>query len=148
MLNFETGDVLKAVESGVVLAHVCNNKGGWGKGFTGVLSRWDSGPEKLYRLRTTVKGLGLVSFAPVAEGAFVANMVAQDGYKTAYNPVPLNYEALKECLKTVNEFCEQSGLRIVAPVFGCSLGGGNRDKVEQIIREFVKVPITVYDFIE
>ena len=30
MLNFETGDVLKAVESGVVLAHVCNNKGGSG----------------------------------------------------------------------------------------------------------------------
>ncbi|GAA1103847.1 hypothetical protein GCM10009642_48010 [Nocardiopsis metallicus] len=83
------------------IAHVCNNRGGWGKPFVLALSgRW-SGPERDYRTwRSGRSGndfaLGAVRLIRVRPGVHVANMVALDGVGHGSGP-PIRYEALATC---------------------------------------------------
>jgi len=87
-----------------IIAHVCNDQGGWGKGFVAALSkRWDA-PEAAYRTWYTDRskndfGLGAVHFVSVEPNLWVANMVAQHGYQATSEGPPIRYEAVRTCLK-------------------------------------------------
>lgn len=150
MIEYRTGDAANPWGDGVlVIAHVCNNKGGWGAGFTGQLSkRWTS-PETAYR--SQVEGgafllrLGDVQAVQVNDLLWVANMVAQDGYRTPANPKPINYEALEDCLTHLgNLFEPKVGFHM--PRIGCGLGGGTWPEVERIINKILpERHVFVYD---
>ena len=61
-----------------VIAHVCNDSGGWGKGFVLAISRRWPEPEAAYRrwARSGEKfGLGMVQLVTVKDHLSVANMV-------------------------------------------------------------------------
>ena len=70
-----------------IIAHICNDLGGWGKGFVVAVSRRWPEPERDYRQwhRDRARndfGLGAVRLVPVLPGLWVANMVAQHGMRT------------------------------------------------------------------
>ena len=113
MIKYVTGDATKPIiEHGIrIIAHVCNDLGGWGSGFVVALSdRWDN-PEKKYRNWHEVMKdqgglkLGDIQLAQVRDEhgkIYVANMIAQHGYATFENPVailnnngPFNIETRK-----------------------------------------------------
>ena len=87
MIIYKAGDLFSDLKPNTLLVHVCNNKGGWGAGFTGALSKWHTQPEKAYR--ATRWESDSVTYIETEDSIWVANMIAQYGYKTKYNPVPL-----------------------------------------------------------
>lgn len=157
-VHYLQGDATKPVDvpgyDNKIIAHICNDLGGWGAGFVLALSKMSKRPENFYRSSYAAKnnaGLGCVQFVPLTEydGITVANMVAQHGYKNKDNPVPLVYEALRECLSKVKKFAIKNNATVHMPKIGCGLAGGDWGKIEQIIIQELcnyGVPVYVYEF--
>jgi O-acetyl-ADP-ribose deacetylase (regulator of RNase III) len=154
--------------SAAIIAHICNDVGGWGKGFvTAISNRWPE-PEREYRQWYAERegndfGLGQIQVVPVEEDLLVANMVAQHGLRPKDGIAPIRYDALEQCLDALGAHAwklsattvEKSGGDSSAPAsvhmprIGCGLAGGEWDQVELLIQRTlirVGVPVTVYDF--
>jgi O-acetyl-ADP-ribose deacetylase (regulator of RNase III) len=133
-----------------VIAHVCNDSGGWGKGFVLAISRRWPEPEAAYRrwARSGEEfGLGMVQLVQVEDQLSVANMVAQHGYVSRANPVAIRYDALAKCLSKLAGQIKQ-GTLIHMPRIGCGLAGGNWDQIEPLIDEHLAkagFDVRVYD---
>jgi hypothetical protein len=84
-ITYVRGDATAPLGKGVkLIAHVCNDIGGWGKGFVLALSnRWPE-PEAAYRRWHRERagndfGLGAAQFVQVDRYVWVANMIGQRG---------------------------------------------------------------------
>lgn len=154
-IRYIQGDAMQPQAKGNrVIAHVCNDLGGWGKGFVMAISkRWPE-PEAAYRVwhRERSKndfGLGAIQLVQVEPYIWVANMVAQRGMKTGSNGPPIRYEAVRACLKTLAIEASRLGVSVHMPRIGCGLAGGRWEQIEPIILEELVsqgVDVTVYDF--
>lgn len=139
----------------MIIPHICNDAGKWGRGFVMALSsRWKE-PEKAYReycCRTDFQ-LGDVQFVQVEEDLWVANMIAQKGIHpdSDGNP-PIRYTALRDALTKVAAWAKDTGVVSVhMPRIGAGLAGGDWTKIEYIIDETLireGIPVTVYDLPE
>jgi O-acetyl-ADP-ribose deacetylase (regulator of RNase III) len=136
-----------------IIAHLCNDVGGWGKGFVVAISnRWKE-PERKYREWFTSKhnfSLGEVQFVPVSADTWVANIIGQRDVKRdkAGNP-PIRYEAVAAGLDRVGEFAKETEASVHMPRIGCGLAGGTWDRIEPLIQTHLSdrgVAVTVYDF--
>lgn len=146
-----TGDATEPVGDGPkIIAHICNDYGGWGRGFVLALSAKDRRPENTYRARIhqNVAPLGdvyMAPFDPTGQGRItvdllVANMVAQHGNSTPETPVAVDYKALWECLCTVGEKASALGSSVHMPRIGTGLGGGDWAVIEDlIVRSLVEI---------
>ena len=134
-------DILPSCTSFIL--HICNNKGGWGRGFTKSLSaKWDQ-PEEQYRLWFKGKadsryqlskfGLGEYQKVWVEDSTFVINMIAQEGYSVKDKPA-INYTALKRCLKQIATEEHSYDPVFHMPAIGTGLAGGSWSKIEPIIQ--------------
>lgn len=136
MIHYVVGNALDGVG---IIAHVCNDIGAWGRGFTaGISARWPQ-PEAEYRVMRC-KNLGSVQFVSVGPSVVVANMIAQHGIGTDRSRI--DYTALRECLQIVAE----QKTPVHMPRIGCGLAGGKWSIVEGIVSEALRdVDVTVYD---
>ena len=137
---YGTGDATVAMHDGVIIAHVCNDIGAWGKGFVLPLSRRYPEAETQYRQwysRETDPpfALGQVQFVEVAPRVWVANMIGQSGIYKRGGVQPIRYEALRECLTHVRSFAHEHRADVQMPRIGCGLAGGDWEKVSKIIEE-------------
>jgi O-acetyl-ADP-ribose deacetylase (regulator of RNase III) len=136
-----------------IIAHVCNDLGGWGKGFVVALSKRWEGPAAAYRAWHRGRsandfGLGAVQLVQVEPDVWVANMVAQHGMKPDSQGPPIRYEAVRSCLKKLAGEARKLGASVHMPRIGCGLAGGRWEEIEPIILdELVSqgVEVTVYD---
>jgi O-acetyl-ADP-ribose deacetylase (regulator of RNase III) len=151
MITYIKGDATSPVgEGNKVIAHICNDIGAWGAGFVMALSRKWSRPEQIYKTFTKVGLiLGDIQLASVEKDITVINMIAQTG--TISRPKdkdlpPIRYEALKECLIKVNQYCIDTNATLHAPRFGAGLAGGDWKTIEAIINSTMSVPVIIYDF--
>lgn len=154
-INYVIGDAIRPpVSTGTrIIAHICNDAGGWGAGFVLALSQRDMRPEHAYHKWSTEPDfqLGNIQMVDYVEpGLYCANMIAQHGFgKTtdgAYIP-PVRYLALVACLRKLQRQAESYVLpvSIHMPRIGCGLGGGTWDQVEPLLNYFIKFPVWVYD---
>lgn len=148
-IEYVVGDATYPIGDGNrLIAHVCNNKGGWGRGFVlAVSARWKE-PERQYRSRfqTGMFGLGLTQIIEVEPQLFVANMIAQKGYGWEGGKPPIQYDHLRGCLRQVARFARENGCSVHAPRIGCGLAGGTWEVVETIIvAELGAIPVYIYD---
>lgn len=144
------GDLFEAIEEArpLLIAHVVNSIGKWGKGFTEPLSRKYPFAETTYR-KWSSRGLSLgkTLIVPVARRIFVAHMCAQDGVYSRNNPVPFNLEALKLALIPVGEFAYATGCPIWMPKIGAGLGRGNWDDIANTIgNELKELDVVVFEY--
>ena len=147
------GDATAPIGSGVkVITHICNDIGGWGKGFVLALSKKWKMPEEAYRQWYKSQEeftLGAVQFVNVENELYVANMIGQQGiYKNTNGLPPIRYEAVRQCLKKVALFAMEQKASIHMPRIGCGLAGGKWELIEQIIKEELidkEIAVTVYD---
>lgn len=154
-ITYLKGDATCPQAKGIkVIAHVCNDLGGWGKGFVLALSaRWKE-PEAEYRAWHAIGrgggfALGAVQFVRVEPYIWVANMIAQRGTKSGSSGPPIRYEAVAECLRHVAAKALELKASVHMPRIGCGLAGGEWAKVEPLIAEHLcarGVAVTVYDF--
>ena len=154
-IKYIKGDATAPQAKGTkIIAHICNNLGGWGKGFVLAISkRWPL-PEKDYREwhRNRAKNdfeLGNIRLIQVEKYIYVANMVAQQGMKTGSNGVPIRYEAVKQCLEKLAIEATQLEASVHMPRIGCGLAGGKWDRIAPLIEATLlenDIATTVYDF--
>jgi O-acetyl-ADP-ribose deacetylase (regulator of RNase III) len=166
-LHYVVGDATEPVGDGPkIIAHICNDAGGWGRGFVLALSaKWPE-PEEAYRYWYKLKQqgwgghgfeLGRVGFSrvsPSPNGICVANMIAQRGIRNPGSPRAVDYTALRKCLGHLGSCCSPnggSGESVHMPRIGIGLGGGSWDAIEPIILEMLVgqgVETFVYDLPE
>lgn len=135
-----------------VITHICNDIGGWGKGFVLALSKkWKIAEEAYRQWYRSQEGfsLGAVQFVKVADDIYVANMIGQQGiYKDSKRLPPIRYEAVRQCLKEVALFATKHEASVHMPRIGCGLAGGKWELIEEIIKEELiakGIAVTVYD---
>ena len=149
------GDATAPQASGnKIIAHVCNDLGGWGKGFVVAISRRWKEPEAAFRKwhrewSGNDFGLGAVQLVQVEPDVWVANMVGQHGIKAGSQGPPIRYEALEQCLAKLADEARRLNASVHMPRIGCGLAGGKWERVEPLIEKTLcenDVPVTVYDF--
>lgn len=149
----------------VIIPHVCNNIGGWGKGFVNALTEtfggflresyvaWHKQDAKKIDIIEEASGfssnhspwefgLGAVQFVDVGHNIVIANMVAQHGlkqfgYTSLTNRPPIRYGALVDCMRKVADlaWAENGNAEIHCPKFGSDLAGGSWSEIEKMIEE-------------
>ncbi|MEV5908594.1 macro domain-containing protein [Streptomyces chartreusis] len=153
-ISYIRGDATVPSVKGVkVIAHVCNDIGGWGKGFVVAISRRWPEPEKSYRAWHRERAsndfaLGAVQFVQVEPYVWVANMVGQRGIRTGSKGVPVRYEAMDDALERLAEKAADLGASVHMPRIGCGLAGGKWSRVEPLITDRLVrrgIAVTVYD---
>lgn len=154
-ITYRTGDATTPVERPAVIAHICNDAGGWGAGFVVALGSRYPAAEMAYRRwahtrmwRDVSFRLGAVQFVDVGAGLTVANMIAQHGYgrDPAGRPA-IRYRALSDCLSTVADVASRRGATVVMPPIGTGLAGGRWGRIVPIITSNVTsngVAVVVY----
>ncbi|AKL67610.1 macro domain-containing protein [Streptomyces sp. Mg1] len=136
-----------------IIAHVCNDIGGWGKGFVlAVSKRWPE-PEAQYREWHRGRsgndfGLGAVQLVRVQPDVWVANMIGQRGTRTGSSGPPIRYDAVERCLATLADHAVELGASVHMPRIGCGLAGGKWSRIEPLITGALcarDVDVTVYE---
>lgn len=153
-INYIKGDATNPTTTGnKIIVHVCNDIGGWGKGFVMAISkRWQQ-PEHQYRLWFKSQegfSLGQVQFVQVEEGLWVANLIGQHKLNKDENGnAPIRYNAILQGLEKVAQFAAEHKASVHMPRIGCGLAGGTWDKIEPLINSSLitkNIQVTVYDF--
>jgi hypothetical protein len=173
MPTYIEGDLFDdAFETPTIIAHVCNDQGRWGSGFVVPLEKRFPDSAACYRawhrgeLTDEQKGKLIYSAdEPFRRGAtqfvivddettsasvLVANMVAQ----TLGGKRPLYYNDLSRCMDQVAGVINQvdpltDPHRIVCPMFGSGLAGGDWNIVERLIEDCWErrgIEVVVYYF--
>lgn len=154
-LRIIKGDATSPQASGPkIIAHICNDLGGWGKGFVVAVSRRWPEPEREYRRWHRDRagndfGLGAVQLVSVRPGTWVANMIGQHGMKQGSAGPPIRYNAVERCLATLAGHAAQLGASVHMPRIGCGLAGGKWELIEPIVARTLSehgIAVTVYDF--
>ncbi|MGN6492963.1 MAG: macro domain-containing protein [Agriterribacter sp.] len=153
-IKYTKGDATSPVSIGnKIIVHVCNDVGGWGKGFvTAISAKWKS-PELAYRKWYQSKQnfeLGEVQLVKVEEDIWVGNLIAQKDIKKAKDGTPpIRYDAIDKALETIASEAIKLNASIHMPRIGCGLAGGKWGKVEPIIVNKLiskSIAVVVYDF--
>lgn len=164
-IAYVTGDATQPQSTGVrFIAHICNNRGGWGRGFVTALSERSPYPEEAYRkwyAEGVYEGapfeLGEIQLASFTDhSTLVVNMIAQDGIRhDSSAPAAVDYIHLRFCLDKLGREAARwkDGVGVTPsihmPRIGTGLGGGKWEQVEEAILESLVdiygLTVTVYD---
>ncbi|WP_181797540.1 Appr-1-p processing protein [Streptomyces sp. WELS2] len=154
MSEITRGDAtVPSAEGAKVIAHVCNDIGGWGRGFVLALSRRRPEPEAAYRAWHRDRahddfGLGAAQLVRVEPSVRVADMVGRRGIGKGSKGVPVRYEAIDTALARLADEAVRLGASVHMPRIGCGLAGGKWTHVEPLIAGRLAargIAVTVYD---
>lgn len=152
--KFLKGDATQPIGSGnKIIVHVCNDIGGWGKGFVLALSKRWKEPEKAYREWYKSKEgfeLGKVQLVQVEEDIYVANLIGQRSIRKDKdgNP-PIRYDAIKRGIVEVHQMAKELNATVHMPRIGCGLAGGKWERIQPILDHelgLFNIETFVYDF--
>jgi len=146
-LRYLVGDATEPVERPAIIAHVCNDIGAWGAGFTAALNRrW---PELGKAFKEYGRHpLGSVGWSAVAPEIYVANMTAQKGVGRGRRRI--DDDALRTCLELVARGARLDGASVHMPRIGCGLAGATWDEIEPLVQWGLVmrgVDVYVYDLL-
>lgn len=132
--NQNTGDVL-GVPSGIVV-HGCNAQGVMGSGIAVQIKQKYPEVFEAYKRWQKERGLHLgdVVFCPPTPSRpfWLANAITQEFYGRD-GRVYVDYDAVKTCFDKVSKLASTHGLSVHYPKIGAGLGGGDWDKIREII---------------
>lgn len=153
-IQYLTGDATEAAGEGPqIIVHVCNDVGGWGRGFVLAISkRWPE-PEQCYRSwhrgeTNQPYTLGEAQFVQVTENVWVANLIGQRDVRPQNGVPPIRYDALRIGLRKVADEAHTLGASVHMPRIGCGLAGGTWDEVGKIVQAELAdkdIAVFVYD---
>lgn len=135
-INYIKGDATAFQTRPAVIGHVCNNRGRWGAGFSGALSKRYKDPERKYR-DAGVQALGNIQIIDVETGLHVVNMIAQDGIHCPgdrdHVERPIVYDSLYRCLRQAAAFAKSKDADLHMPKIGADRAKGDWSIIEGII---------------
>jgi hypothetical protein len=129
----------------IIIPHICNDLGLWGKGFVIPLGQHFPKAKQDYQDYVDCQNKPAISndlmgdtvFTKIPPRVIVANMIAQKGIGS---DKPIRYAALAKCMETVNKTAKMLkdkniNIEIHCPRFGSGLAGGNWVVIEEFINE-------------
>ncbi len=150
-IHYIDGDATKPIGVGTkIIAHVCNDVGGWGRGFVLAISRKWQTPEIEYR--AWFRGqrqndgkfdLSSVQFVQVESHIWIANMIAQSGVGP-YNGPRIKLKALESTLAKTSSKAMDLGASIHMPKIGTGEARGNWNHILPVIQKSINPAIDVY----
>lgn len=153
-IEYVVGDATQPAGEGTkIIVHVCNDIGGWGRGFVMAISkRWPE-PERRYRVwhrgeEETPFRLGEVQLVQVEETIWVANVIGQRDIRAIDGVPPVRYEAIRKGLRQVAKEAGRLNASVHLPRIGCGLAGGKWEDVGKIVEDELiakGIRVTVYD---
>lgn len=139
-------------EGNKIIAHICNDIGGWGKGFVMAISKKWKNPEEEYQewfKNGDNFNLGEIQMVQVEQDLWIANMIAQHKINPNSDGIPpIRYDAIEACLKKLSEDAQKLNATIHMPRIGCGLAGGKWEQIEPIIINNLsekEIEVYVYD---
>lgn len=157
-IEYIVGDATKPIGSGPrIITHICNDLGGWGRGFVLALSKKWKSPEIEYRKWAAGAEskypnfeLGQIQVVEVEPNLFVANMIGQHGVKHIGDVPPIRYDRVRQCLNKVAKIAKHisEDTTIHMPRIGAGLAGGTWQVIEGLIKETLvlqNIDVFVYD---
>lgn len=158
VINYVKGDVTEphidhSIPGVHYIAHVCTNFGGYGKGCAQAIAKRFPNVrdhyKQVYRSNQNTLNLGDIQIVQAIpyNNLFVVNMIAQNGYKTYDNPMPLSYEYLRLCLSNLRMNAYKRTIAVHMPKIGTGLAGGNWGVISTIISTTLVdhgIPVNVY----
>ncbi|MDR4955134.1 macro domain-containing protein [Chryseobacterium sp. ES2] len=152
-IQYIKGDAIRPnVEGNKIISHICNDIGGWGKGFVTTISKRWKQPEQAYREWFKSKEnfiLGEIQMVQTEKDIWICNMIAQHNIITHSDIPPIRYNALEECLLKLSYEAQEQCASVHMPRIGCGLAGGKWEEIEPIIGRTLlakDVEVYVYDF--
>jgi len=153
-ISYIKGDATSPqLEGNKIIVHVCNDIGGWGKGFVMAISAKWIAPEKQYRQWYHSKqnfALGEVQLVKVEEDIWIANLIGQRNInKDEFGNPPVRYDAIENGLRKIAVFAKLHTASVHMPRIGCGLAGGKWEQMEPLIVKALcenEIKVTVYDF--
>jgi O-acetyl-ADP-ribose deacetylase (regulator of RNase III) len=153
-VNYIIGDATNPkIDGNKIIVHICNDIGGWGKGFVMAISKRWKEPELRYREWFKSKEnfeLGRVQFVQVENEIWVANLIGQHKINRDENGnAPIRYKAILSGLELVGQLAIEKNATAHMPRIGCGLAGGTWDKIEPLIQKTLMtngIETYVYDF--
>jgi O-acetyl-ADP-ribose deacetylase (regulator of RNase III) len=145
------GDATKPISFPCIIAHITNDQGGWGIGFTGAITRqFGTDPREHYKRIQRIQSTGTTrsGYCFIWEGHSVKimHMVAQRGYRSLDNPHPLHLGDLDKCLSILYKQAKDFNLSVHMPKIGIDIGGGNWNEIEPIIEKYRNnIPTIIYE---
>ena len=142
MIEYRIGDATDQASG--IIAHVVNDVGAWGAGFSGAVGRRFPVAERSYRDCFLDRGgvrLGNVAICEIKRGLRIAHLFAQHGIGRGQRRV--DYDALALCLQGLNSVAGNAGIHM--PRIGTGYGGGNWDTISALIEGNIESPVFVYD---
>jgi O-acetyl-ADP-ribose deacetylase (regulator of RNase III) len=154
-INYLVGDATSPISLGnKIIVHICNDIGGWGKGFVMALSAKWKEPESEYRNWFQSQKdfvLGEVQIVKVSDEIFVANLIGQRKINKDENGnPPIRYNAIEIGLEKISIYAQEYNASIHMPRIGCGLAGGKWEIIEPLIIKYLSkndIEVNVYDFI-
>jgi len=174
MIEYRIGDATQPESDTdiTIIAHVCNDVGKYGAGFSGALERAYPGVEQIYRekfYRDKSPVLGNIImverdpdnlwhkqyYPDLKQKTTIMHMIAQLDPHPRDGSCKLIYAALSQCLRTIADYVRKThvlGREICSvhmPRIGAGLAGGDWMQIEAIINlELRGIPVYVYDLPE
>ena len=138
-ITYVKGDATQPFSKGSkIICHICNDIGGWGRGFVmAISSRWKE-PEEKYREWHKFGinfNLGSIQLVPVDHDIWIANMIGQRGIRTRGGIAPIRYEAVRSALEEVSFKALSLDASLHMQRIGCGLAGGSWDVIGPIVKE-------------
>lgn len=153
-ITYQQGDATRpTIQGNKIIVHICNDIGGWGKGFVMALSKRWAAPEQKYREwhRSHINfELGEVQFVQVGTDLWVANLIGQHKVnRDEHGNAPIRYDVVEKGLEKLAAFALEHAASVHMPRIGCGLAGGNWDVMGPIVEKALSakgIDVTVYDF--
>ncbi|CAM1343718.1 macro domain-containing protein [Tenacibaculum amylolyticum] len=153
-IKYIKGDATNPIgEGNKIIVHVCNDIGGWGKGFVLAISKKWSEPEKEYKAWYKSREnfeLGGVQFVKVESNLWIANLIGQHKIrKDEQGNPPIRYKAIEEGIQKVAKEASAIKASVHMPRIGCGLAGGKWENIEPILEKHLtknEIETIVYDF--
>jgi len=153
-IEYKKGDATNPLgKENKIIVHICNDIGGWGKGFVMAISKRWKLPEAKYREWFKSKenfNLGEVQFVQVEQDLWIANLIGQHKINKDENGnAPIRYDAIENGLSKVAHFAKEINASVHMPRIGCGLAGGKWETIEPLIEKTISekdIDTTVYDF--
>lgn len=132
-----------------IIPQVCNDAGAYGAGYSGAIaSRWPM-VESNYREWANSKNelpnttgpfyLGENQYVNCGD-ALVVNMIAQNGIRSKYRPVVINYTKFMACVHKMSELKFDMPVKYYIAKIGSGLAGGKWDDIKYYIELFLREP--------
>lgn len=150
-ITYIKGDALNPQsKENVIIAHICNDIGKWGKGFVMAISKkWKSPREEYINwYNSNTLSLGKVQYVKVENNIYIANMIAQKGIYSSNNPIPIQYNHLQECLNNIKTYATLKEATVHMPRIGTGLAKGSWKVIEKLIINSLcnhNIKVYVYD---